>query len=59
MTGECAGGLFLPNETPLIFLLTMYGKNEKGNPIEAERNALAKLVPALAGVYTRDRGVKR
>ncbi len=44
------------NETLPVFLLAMYGKNEKGNLTRAERNEMAKLVPALVASYVKVRG---
>jgi hypothetical protein len=35
---------FFHNETLPVFLVALYGKNEKANLSEAERNAMAKLV---------------
>lgn len=46
------------NENLPLFLLAMYGKNEKANLSKAERNAMAKLVPALIHGYSRGRGKK-
>lgn len=34
-----------------VFLLTVFGKNEKDNLTKAERNALAGLVKVLAETY--------
>ncbi len=39
------------NETMPIFLLNMFGKNEKANVSQAERNQLAKLVVFLIKTY--------
>ena len=39
------------NDSLPIFLLAAYGKNEKANLSKAERNAMAKLVPALIQNY--------
>lgn len=41
---------FFYNETIPLFLLTMFGKNEKINLSKAERNELAKLVKELVKV---------
>ena len=41
-----------------VFLLAAYGKNEKSNLTQAERNTLAKLVPILIREYSRGRGEK-
>jgi len=34
-----------------VFLLAAYGKNEKANLSEAERNAMAKLIPIWVEGY--------
>jgi hypothetical protein len=47
---------FFHSETLPVFLLTLYAKNEKANLSKAERNAMAKLVPALVEGYSRGRG---
>lgn len=39
------------NETMPLFLLNMFGKNEKANLSKAERNKLAKLVSVLVKTY--------
>jgi len=39
-----------------VFLLAAYGKNEKANLTNAERNAISKLVPALVAGYAANRG---
>lgn len=44
---------FFHNESFPVFLLAAYGKNEKANLTKAERNALAKLAPALIAGYAR------
>jgi hypothetical protein len=49
---------FFHNETLPVLLLTLYGKNEKVNLSKAERNAMAKLVPALIHGYSKGRGTK-
>ena len=41
-----------------VFLLAMYGKNEKANLTKAERNAMTKLIPALISGYPKGRGRK-
>lgn len=47
---------FFHNETLPLFLLALYGKNEKANLSKAERNTMAKLVPALIYGYSKGRG---
>ena len=37
-----------------VFLLTVYGKGDKGNLTKAERNELAKVLPQLADQYRAD-----
>jgi len=49
---------FFHNETLPVFLLALYGKNEKANLTRAERNTRAKLVPALIHCYSKGRGTK-
>lgn len=49
---------FFHNETLPLFLLALYGKNEKANLSKAERNAMAKLVPAIIDGYSKGRGKK-
>jgi hypothetical protein len=49
---------FFHNETLPVFLLALYGKNEKANLTKAERNAMTKLVPALIHGYLKGRGTK-
>lgn len=44
---------FFYNETIPLFLLTIFGKNEKINLSKAERNELAKLVKELVKSYKR------
>ncbi len=46
------------NERLPVFLLAMYGKNEKANLSKAERNAMAKIVPTIVQGYARGRGAK-
>ncbi|MEP7352133.1 MAG: type II toxin-antitoxin system RelE/ParE family toxin [Acidobacteriota bacterium] len=41
-----------------LFLLAAYGKNEKANLTQAERNAMAKLVPQFAQSYKSGAGRK-
>jgi hypothetical protein len=41
----------LTNRFP-VFLLAVYGKNEKANLSNAERNSMAKLLPALIQNYS-------
>ncbi|MGQ9820210.1 MAG: type II toxin-antitoxin system RelE/ParE family toxin [Candidatus Kapaibacteriales bacterium] len=52
-----SGGLrviyFYYNETIPLFLLTIFGKNEKINLTKAERNELSKLVKELVKHYER------
>ena len=49
---------FFHGERLPLFLLAMYGKNEKANLSKAERNAMAKVVPAIVQGYARGRGAK-
>ena len=49
--------LFHSERVP-VFLLAMYGKNEKVNLSKAERNAMARLVPAIVRGYAEGRGAK-
>ncbi|MGA7721510.1 MAG: type II toxin-antitoxin system RelE/ParE family toxin [Ignavibacteriaceae bacterium] len=44
---------FFYNESIPLFLLTIFGKNEKINLSKAERNELAKLVKELVKSYKR------
>ena len=44
---------FFYNENIPLFLLTIFGKNEKVNLSKAERNELAKLVKELIKSYMR------
>ena len=44
---------FFYNETIPLFLLTIFGKNEKANLSKAERNELSKLVKELTDNYKR------
>ena len=41
-----------------VFLLAAYGKNEKANLTKAERNVMAKLIPALVAGYAGKSGRK-
>ncbi len=36
-----------------MFLLGIYGKGEKANLLQAERNHLARLLPLIAAAYRR------
>ena len=45
-TIHCYNGDEMP-----VFLLTIYGKNEKGNLSQAERNELAAILPRIAALY--------
>jgi hypothetical protein len=38
-----------------LFLLEAYGKNEKANLTQAERNAMKRLVPILVAGYPAKR----
>ena len=53
------GGLrviyYFHNETIPLFLLTVYGKNQKANLTKAERNEFKTLVPLLVKSYTKGR----
>jgi hypothetical protein len=49
---------FFYNDSLPLFLLAMYGKNEKANLSKAERNAMARIVPALVQGYADCRGAK-
>ena len=44
---------FFYNENIPVFLLTIFGKNEKTNLTKAERNELAKLTTLLVKSYKR------
>lgn len=50
---------FFYNESLPIFLLALYGKNEKANLTSAERNEMSALVPALINSYAKGRGRKQ
>jgi len=39
-----------------VFALAIYGKNERGNLSNAERNELARLLPKLADAYRQRKG---
>ena len=41
-----------------IFMLAAYGKNEKANLSQAERNTLVKLIPMLVKGYAGRYGMK-
>jgi|ERR1035441_887263 hypothetical protein len=43
------------NERLPLFLLAVYGKNEKANLSHAERNAMKRLVPVLVAGYPAKR----
>jgi hypothetical protein len=49
---------FFYNVALPVFLLAMYGKNEKANLSKAERNTMARVVPAIVQGYSRGRGAK-
>ena len=49
---------FFQSERLPVFLLAIYGKNEKANLSKAERNAMARVVPAVIQGYARGRGAK-
>jgi hypothetical protein len=49
---------FFHNRSLPVFLLAMYGKNEKANLSRAERNAMAKVVPTIVQGYAKGRGAK-
>ena len=36
-----------------VFMLAIYGKNDKGNLTKAERNELARILPKLADAYRK------
>jgi mRNA-degrading endonuclease RelE of RelBE toxin-antitoxin system len=42
---------YFHNERVPLFLLAAYGKNEKANLSQAERNAMKRLVPVLVANY--------
>ena len=41
------------NETIPLFLLTVYGKNQKANLTKAERNEFKALLPLVVKTYAR------
>lgn len=49
---------FFYNEGLPVFLLAMYGKNEKANLSKAERNAMTKVIKAIVRGYPGGRGAK-
>lgn len=49
---------FFHNENLPVFLLAMYGKNEKANLSKAERNVMAKIVKEIVQQYPGGRGAK-
>lgn len=49
---------FFHNQGLPVFLLAMYGKNEKANLSKAERNEMAKIVKAIIQEPLRGRGAK-
>lgn len=52
-SGGCRVIYFYYNENIPLFLLTIFGKNEKINLSKAERNELSKLVKELVRNYKR------
>ncbi|WP_299212365.1 hypothetical protein [uncultured Tateyamaria sp.] len=36
-----------------VFMLAIYGKNDKANLTKAERNELARILPKLADAYRK------
>ncbi|WP_254892470.1 hypothetical protein [Roseovarius sp. A-2] len=36
-----------------MFMLAIYGKNDKANLTQAEHNELARILPALADAYRK------
>ena len=46
---------YFHNETIPVFLLTVYGKNQKANLTRAERNEFKALVPLLVKTYSKGR----
>ncbi len=57
-TGRRAGDLFFHDERLPVFLLAMYGKNEKANLSKGEQNTMAKVVSTIVQSYPRGRGTK-
>jgi len=49
---------FFHDERLPVFLLAMYGKNEKSNLSKAEQNTMAKVVSNIVQTYPRGRGTK-
>ena len=49
---------YFHSENLPVFVLAAYGKNEKENLSQAERNAISKLVPILVGGYPGGSGRK-
>ncbi len=45
------------NQRLPLFLLAAYGKNEKANLSQAERNAMKRLVPVLIAGYPAKKGM--
>ncbi|MDQ2776374.1 MAG: type II toxin-antitoxin system RelE/ParE family toxin [Acidobacteriota bacterium] len=56
--GGKRGGALFHNEALPVFLLALYGKNERANLSKAERNAMARVVPAIVQGDSRGRGTK-
>jgi mRNA-degrading endonuclease RelE of RelBE toxin-antitoxin system len=46
---------YFHNETIPLFLLTVYGKNQKANLTKAERNEFKALIPLLVKTYAKGR----
>jgi mRNA-degrading endonuclease RelE of RelBE toxin-antitoxin system len=49
---------YFHSERVPLFLLAAYGKNEKANLSQAERNAMKRIVPLLATNYVAKRSEK-
>jgi len=49
---------YFHNESMPVFLLAVYGKNEKANLTREERNTVAKMVSTLISGYSKDLGRK-
>jgi hypothetical protein len=49
---------YFHSENLPVFVLAAYGKNEKANLSQAERNAISKLVPILVAGYAGKSGRK-
>ena len=45
---------YLHSERLPVFLLAMYGKNERANLTAAERNAMRARIPVLVAGYLKD-----